>query len=76
MSNTHTAKIQRTYPIVDVTAVLADPISLPVLGIFFCLGGRGLFVTKYVQGGLRPRNGWNGALGGKGGCETQAQSGE
>ena len=43
----------QTYPVVNVTAILADPFSLPVFGFFFGHGllGLGLFVSKDIQAG-------------------------
>jgi hypothetical protein len=49
----------QTHSIVNVTAILADPFSLPVLGVFFGLLGLRLFVSKYVQTGCRSSGGYH-----------------
>jgi hypothetical protein len=40
---------ERTYPVVNVSAVLADPFSCPILVVFlYCFGGLAFFVSKDV----------------------------
>jgi len=40
---------QKTHPIVNVSAVLAHPLSLPVLGFFLCPRRCRLFVPKHIE---------------------------